>query len=183
VTDDRREAYYYDSVRKAGPRYESLDLLSTELAVSFLHTYDLFRQMLGRSMSEYGLSKSTLNILMLLRNGPVEGMQLHDLGELLLVSRANITGLIKHLEEKGYVKRVVDAHDRRSRYARITRKAEALLDEFMPVHYRRIRALLRDVSEEEKQALLLLLLKVRRSINAHAAERVTKESIAYPTLG
>ncbi len=28
-------------------------------------------------------------------------MLLHSLGELLLVSRANITGLVDHLEEKG----------------------------------------------------------------------------------
>ncbi|HEY7305402.1 MAG TPA: MarR family transcriptional regulator [Bryobacteraceae bacterium] len=182
VISNRREAYYYDRVREAGPRYESFDVLSTELALNFLHTYDLFLQILGRSMSEYGLSKSTLNILMLLRHGPAEGMQLRDLGELLFVSRANITGLMNHLEEKGYVKRVVDAQDRRARYARITRKAEALLDEFVPIHYRRIRALLRDLSGEEKQALLLLLLKVRKSINAHASERDTKESIAYPTI-
>jgi MarR family 2-MHQ and catechol resistance regulon transcriptional repressor len=181
VRNDRREAYYHDRVREAGPRYESFDLPSAELVLSLLYTYDLLLQSLGRFMAEYGLSKSTLNILMLLRHGPGEGMQLHDLGELLLVSRANITGLIDHLEEKGYVKRVVDAQDRRARYARITRKAEALLDEFMPVHYRRMKALLQDLSAEEKGALLRLLQKVRTSISTHA-EYGQKGSIAYPTV-
>ncbi len=99
-------------------------------------------------MADYGLSKSTLNILMLLRHGPADGMQLHDLGELLLVSRANITGLIDHLEEKGYVKRVVDAGDRRARYARITKKAEALLDRIHPASLPQYkRALRRSVDE------------------------------------
>lgn len=178
---DRRETYYHDRVRDAGPRYQSFDLASAELTLDLLYTYDLLFQSLGRLMAEYGLSKSTLNILMLLRHGPGEGMQLHDLGELLLVSRANITGLIDHLEEKGYVKRVVDAQDRRARYARITKKAEALLDEFMPVHYRRMKSLLQDLSAEEKGTLLRLLQKVRTSINAHAGE-YGKASIAYPTV-
>jgi MarR family 2-MHQ and catechol resistance regulon transcriptional repressor len=182
VIADRRETYYYDRVREAGPRYESFDLPSVELALNFLHTSDLLLQRLGRTMSRYGLSKSMLNILMLLRHGPADGMQLHNLGELLLVSRANITGLINHLEAKGYVRRVVDMRDRRARYARITREAEALLDEFMPIHYRRIRALLGDLSGEEKQSLILLLLKVRKSINAHADDGAGKESIAYPTV-
>lgn len=183
MQNDRREAYYHDRVREAGPRYDSFDLPSAELVLSLLYTYDLLLQTLGRLMAEYGLSKSTLNILMLLRHGPGEGMQLHDLGELLLVSRANITGLIDHLEEKGYVKRVIDVEDRRARYARITKKAEALLDEFMPVHYRRMNTLLQDLPIEEKETLLRLLQKVRTSISAHMTNGEKNGSISYPTVG
>ena len=118
----------------AGGQYAGFDLASMETMLSLLYTYDLLHQATGRYMAEYGLSKSSVNILMLLRHGPEGGMQLHELGELLLVSRANITGLIDHLEEKGYVTRSVDPVDRRVRYARITKQAEALLDEFIPVH-------------------------------------------------
>jgi MarR family 2-MHQ and catechol resistance regulon transcriptional repressor len=183
VQNDRRETYYRDRLRDAGPRYESFDLPSAELVLSLLYTYDLLLQSLGRLMAEYGLSKSTLNILMLLRHGPGEGMQLHDLGELLLVSRANITGLIDHLEEKGFVKRVVDVQDHRARYARITKKAEALLDEFMPVHYRKMKTLLQDLPAGDKETLIQLLQKVRISITAHMADGEKNESISYPTVG
>ena len=89
-------------------------------------------------MADFGLSRSTFNILVLLRYGPTEGMQLHDLGDMLLVSRANVTGLISHLEEKGYVTREVSEQDRRARYAKVTPKGEELLDKVMPVHYRKI---------------------------------------------
>jgi MarR family 2-MHQ and catechol resistance regulon transcriptional repressor len=92
-------------------------------------------------------------------------MQLHDLGELLLVSRANITGLMDHLEEKGYVTRVVDVQDRRARVARITKTGEALLDDFMPLHYRNIKSMLQGLSEAEKTTLLFLLKKTRASIS------------------
>jgi len=141
--------------------------------LDLLHTYDVLHQLIARYMASFGLSKSTLNILMLLRHGPAEGMQLHDLGELLLVSRANITGLIDHLEQKGYVRRIVDPDDKRVRYARITRKAEVLLDEFMPLHYHNLKTLLKDLTNGEKEALLALLKKMRTSLITHfdACER------------
>lgn len=169
VPQDPRESYYHERVKEAGPLYAGFELLSAQLALDLLYTYDVLHQLTARYMSASGLSKSTLNILMLLRHGPAEGMQLHDLGELLLVSRANITGLIDHLEEKGYVRRVVSANDRRARFARITKKAEILLDEFMPVHFRNISVLTQDVSPEEKELLLTLLKKMRTSLAAHSS--------------
>ncbi len=105
MPEDRREVFYHERVRKSGPRYEGFDLQSTQMALDLLYTYDVFHQLSARYMADYGLSKSSLNILMLLRDGPGQGMQLHDLGELLLVSRANITGVIDSLQEKGWVTR------------------------------------------------------------------------------
>ncbi len=181
MPEDLLEAYYHERVREAGSTYAGFDPLSTQVALHLLYTYDLFHQLTARYMTGFGLSKSTLNILMLLRHGPAEGMQLHDLGELLLVSRANVTGLIDHLEQKGYVKRVVDTGDRRVRYARITKQAEALLDEFMPLHYQNIRNLFQDLTVDEKGTLVGLLKKVRLSLAAHSdCDRC--ECVGYRTL-
>jgi MarR family 2-MHQ and catechol resistance regulon transcriptional repressor len=169
VNEDPREAFYHDRLRQYGGQYAGFDFASMETMLSLLYTYDLLHQATGRYMAEYGLSKSSVNILMLLRYGPARGMQLHELGELLLVSRANITGLIDHLEEKGYVTRSVDPEDRRARYARITKEAEALLDEFIPVHCGKVKSMLHDLSEDEKGTLLHLLKKTRASIWGHHA--------------
>jgi MarR family 2-MHQ and catechol resistance regulon transcriptional repressor len=170
VPEDRRESYYHDRLNDAGPSYSDFDLLSAQLALSLLYTHDVFIQAIGRYLAASGLSRAMFNILMLLRHGPEEGMQLHDLGELLLVSRANITGLINHLEEKGYVTRTVDAADRRARYARITSKAEALLTKFIPLHYRNIKTLFADLTVSEKTSLISSLKKTRLSLQAHASD-------------
>jgi DNA-binding MarR family transcriptional regulator len=166
--EDRREAFYHERIRDSGPQYAGFDLLSSETALNLLYTYDVFHQLAAHYMAEYGLSKSTLNVLMVLRHGSAEGMQLHHLGELLLVSKANITGLIDHLEAKGLVKRVIATHDRRARFARITKKGEALLDKFVPVHYGHIRSLLRDLTDDEKRTLTKLLRKTRSSLVANS---------------
>ena len=178
VQEDRREAFYCDHLQKAGGHSPNFDALSIEIAVGLSHTYDILQQQLSRSLARYGLSKSTVNILLILRYGPTEGMQLHDLGELLLVSRANVTGLIDHMESKGYVRRVVDPHDRRVRFARITKKARALLDRYMPVHYRRVKSLLRDLSSQQKQALATLLKEARQSVLANSQSGNEENQVA-----
>jgi MarR family 2-MHQ and catechol resistance regulon transcriptional repressor len=165
---DPRESYYLERIRQYGPTYEGFDFPTAESVLNLLFTYDLLHQCTAKYMAEYGLSKSAFNVLSLLRHGPAEGMQLHDLGELLLVSRANVTGLIDHLEEQGYVTRVVDESDRRARFARITSRAEILMDQFIPVHYGNIRTLMSDLSAAEKNQLVGLLTKVRASIKEHA---------------
>lgn len=166
---DRREVYYPERLRQYGPNYPGFDLVTVEMMLGIFFTYDVLHQALSKYMAEFGLSKSSVNVLMLLRHGPPEGMQLHDLGEMLLVSRANVTGLISHLEEKGFVTRQVDESDRRARFAKVTHKAEVLLDEFMPVHYNNIKCLMEEMSTAEKTQLIGLLTKVRRSVQANAA--------------
>jgi MarR family 2-MHQ and catechol resistance regulon transcriptional repressor len=138
----------------------------------------MLHQMTARYFAEFGLSRSSLNVLMILRHCGAGGMQLHELGELLLVSRANITGIVDHLEEKGYVKREVDASDRRARCARITKKAAALLDEFIPVHYRNINLLFQELTNVEKERLQGLLRKTRASLRGHAEEVCGRKAAA-----
>jgi MarR family 2-MHQ and catechol resistance regulon transcriptional repressor len=170
MNEDRREAFYHNRIRQSGPSYAEFDLPSAEVMLSLRFTENVVQQACAPYLAQFGLSKSSVNILMLLRHGPPEGTLLHDLGDLLLVSRANITGLIDHLEQKGMVKRIVDAQDRRARFAQITKKGEEALDAFMPVHYRNVKAMLAGLSGADKTTLLRLLKKTRESINSYGAE-------------
>ena len=174
MLEGQRHSFYRSLLRDEGPRYEGFDLASSRVVLDLALTYETLHQILARYMSDFGLSKSTYNILMLLRNGPKEGMQLHDLGEKLIVSRANITGLIDSLEERGWVTRVVDETDRRVRYAQITAVGEKLLNDFAPVHFRNIRVLTQGLNAEEKRILANLLARMRHSLTAHTDECVRK---------
>jgi MarR family transcriptional regulator, 2-MHQ and catechol-resistance regulon repressor len=172
VQEDRREAYYADRASRCASLYSGADQLSIEAVFGMVYTYDLLHQTVSRVLAEYGLSKSTLSILMLLKQAEPEGMLLRDLGELMLVSKANITGLIDHLQSKGYVKRVVGSEDRRARYARLTKSGNELVERYAPVHYQNITEYLKDLTREEKERLIALLRKVRASVRANGAEPV-----------
>jgi MarR family transcriptional regulator, 2-MHQ and catechol-resistance regulon repressor len=170
VLEDQREVFYRSFHSEAGPQYPQFDLLASRNVWDLTFTCDMLHQILARFLAEFGLSKSAFYVLMVLKHGPPVGMQLHDIGDLLLVSRANITGLINHLEEKGYVQRVVDTADRRVRYAMITPRAHDLLDQVVPLHFANLTILLQDVPADEKQKLGELLKKIRESLFLHANE-------------
>ena len=168
MLEGKRHSFYRSLLRDEGPRYEGFDFDSSRVVLDLALTYDALHQILARYMADFGLSKSTYNILMLLRNGPKEGMQLHDLGEMLIVSRANITGLIDSLEDRGHVRRLVHATDRRVRYAQITPTGEKLLDDFAPVHFTNLGILMQGLNAQEKDLLAGLLEKMRHSLTAHS---------------
>lgn len=169
MPQDPREAFYHERVRECGANYNGFDRLSSEAALNLAYTYDLLHQVTSRYIAEFGLSKSSFNVLMILKHGDAEGMLLHNLGELLLVSRANVTGLVDHLEQKGLVKRVVDEQDRRARFARITPAGLAMLDRVAPVHFRALTELMSGLSDAEKQQLIALLEKTRSSVSERSA--------------
>jgi DNA-binding MarR family transcriptional regulator len=89
---------------------------------------------------------------------------MHELGELLLVSRANTTGLVDLLERRGLVERFASPLDRRVRLVRLTRAGVALLESILPGHYGRVRELLRGVNNREKAELSKLLTKLRHNV-------------------
>jgi MarR family 2-MHQ and catechol resistance regulon transcriptional repressor len=124
---------------------------------------DVHESYLWRPLGACGLARSSFYILLLLRYAQPEGLQLSEIGELLITSRANITGLVDHLEQKGYVKRVIGTHDRRARLAKLTKKGETLIDEIMPAHVERSIAFFSNLTLNEVQQLTELLKKIRQS--------------------
>jgi len=88
---------------------------------------------------------------------------MHELGELLLVSRANVTGLVDCLKRKGLVARVVSSDDRRVRLVRLTKKGERLIEEILPRHYSGVRDALEGMSDRTKADLSRLLTRLRRA--------------------
>ncbi len=101
---------------------------------------------------------------------------MHELGEVLLVSRANVTGLVDSLERKHLVERAVKPGDRRVRFVRITKAGQHLLEQLLPVHYASVRELLKELKSGEKATLNALLTKLRRSVQRAAARRGAKGS-------
>jgi MarR family 2-MHQ and catechol resistance regulon transcriptional repressor len=88
---------------------------------------------------------------------------MHELGELLLVSRANVTGLVDCLAQRGLVERSQHERDRRVRLVRLTRDGEKLLESVLPAHYARVREMLKGVSNKDKAILSELLMKLRHN--------------------
>lgn len=69
----------------------------------------------------------------LARKGAEPGIAVGDLAAFLQVSRQNLTGVLSRLEAQGYVERIVDENDNRSRLIQMTKSGRKLwLEQMRP---------------------------------------------------
>lgn len=161
---DKREAHYMCRIRSHSIKYKEFDRPSVELLWNLIYTYDLIRSQFAKRFEAHGLSPAAFNVLMILNHYGRDGCPMCEIGDLLLVSRPNVTGLIDSLARRGLVERVEKEGDRRVKLVRLTRAGEELLDAFLPSHYANIRAMLASISDKEKATLSKLLTKLRHEV-------------------
>jgi MarR family 2-MHQ and catechol resistance regulon transcriptional repressor len=161
---DKREHHYLDRMRHHSRNYREFHWPSVELVVNLFYTYDVIHTRLAREAEREGLSTAAFNVLMILSRYGEGGCPMHELGELLLVSRANVTGLVDSLERRNLVERTASEEDRRVRLVHMTGGGAALLEGILPRHYGEVRASLQGLSVREKLDLSKLLTKLRHGV-------------------
>jgi len=135
-----------------------------EIAVlGILRTASLILGAVSRNLSRFGISESAFNVLTLLAGRP-EGLTQTELSRYLIVSRANVTGLVDRLTQKGLVARHDDPRDRRVSVITLTPGGWDLLDRVVPAHYRFLNGLLAGLENRRWQDLTRLLAQVRRTL-------------------
>ncbi len=136
-----------------------------ELAlISVFRCYNAIFKDFTRLFAPYGLTEPQFNILILLAQTE-EGMLLSKIGEKLLVTRANVTGLVDRLERDGLIARNGLPQDRRVCVAKVTKKGLEVLRRVVPLLAQRINDATKALGEEEKKSLIESLRKIRYSIN------------------
>jgi outer membrane protein TolC len=149
-------------------RIRELDPLSAEACFNIVQTYHLAETTMLDDIQKIGLTFSGLNVLTILKHHRDTGCPQNELSHLLIVSRANITGVIDSLVRKSLASRTESPGDRRIVLARITKKGEELVDSYMPTHFGSMRAMTSSLSKTEKLTLIRILTKMRQHI-VHAA--------------
>jgi MarR family 2-MHQ and catechol resistance regulon transcriptional repressor len=130
------------------------------LVYNVLRTHGALSPFLDRGLRELNLTGTQFNTLLVLRAAGPEGLPLGEIGRHLVVTKANVTGLIDRLEREGLVHR--DTHsDRRVTLAKLTEKGAALLTEALPRHQQLLADLMDCLTYEEKEQLIGLLTKLR----------------------
>lgn len=130
--------------------------------------YDRLTSHFDRRLSSYRLTLASFNVLMIL-NSPTyreTGCPMSQLGELLLVSKANVTGLTDTLERKGLVKRVNADYDRRVKLIRITEEGRALLTEVAPWHFQEVNRVAAHIPLEQRAQLVVALRNLNDQIGS-----------------
>jgi len=174
---DQRRAYYWDKVRKYCEKRKDFNWPSTELILNLVYTHDIVRSFCLKDIARFNLSDSAMNILMILYFGEGKGYMQQELGNLLLVSRANITKVIDGLEKRGLVIRSASEEDRRARYIKLTAAGEVLAKQIIPIQSENSIKAGMGLSTTDKNNLNKLLTKLSLSITQ--CRNVKKEEKLY----
>lgn len=136
-----------------------------ETVLGIVFTGSLLTKLGGRLLRRFDLTDAQFNILMLLRH-QAEGGRITQtrLGEMLLVNRSNVTGLVDRLERDGLVRRIADPEDRRINLVELTVAGLERLEQAKQDYYDYIETVMAGLSEEQRKALAGLLENVRRQV-------------------
>jgi MarR family 2-MHQ and catechol resistance regulon transcriptional repressor len=114
-----------------------------------------------RSIEPSGLGASDFAILELLLNkGP---QKVNEIGRRIDLTSGSITSAVDRLEDRGLVKRGLDATDRRSRIVRLTAEGRRNIVEVFARHEEALEAATDALTKTERKALVELLVKLGTS--------------------
>jgi MarR family transcriptional regulator, 2-MHQ and catechol-resistance regulon repressor len=144
--------------------------LGSLLVYAILRTAGQLGPLVSAGLRRQRLTGAQLNVLLALQAGPPDGLLMTEIGRLLVVTKANVTGLIDRLEAQGLVAR--RAHrDRRARWVVLTAKARSLLARTLPDHRRHLGALTACLPAAEKRRVIQSLSHLRRGLRQLARPR------------
>jgi MarR family 2-MHQ and catechol resistance regulon transcriptional repressor len=133
------------------------------LALNILRTHSHLGPFLDSGLRELQLTGVQFNVLLLLHAAGPDGLSLSEIGHRLVVTKANVTGLIDRLEHKGAVYRDTST-DRRVTVAKLTPEGSKLVHESLPHHRELLAAPFQHLTPQEKRTLIQLLTKLRHGL-------------------
>ena len=138
---------------------------STSLWVRFLRFNLLSNKKLQDDLEKLGLTSPQFYVLATI--GYAGQLPFSEIGEKMMVTVSNLTGIVDRLEEKGLVTRERDAHDRRVIRVRLTEKGSKLYKNTIPLFEKSIAQFFSPLDKPQQKELSSLLRKLIRVSWAH----------------
>lgn len=149
---------------------ENSDLMDRNLSKQTLYEltllYDAIEDIFEMHFARYGLSEPKFKALIHLYMAGDRGLIQSELSKKMLVSRANITGLLDRLEKEDMVVRSNDSLDKRAFRVCLTNRAFALMHAFLPVHNDYIHKVVSALDGHEKEVLISLIKKLNKGLES-----------------
>lgn len=158
-----------ERMQRLARRFPELDASAIETCLSMLLTAQDLGDAYEAHFARHSLSRGRFVVLIHLldeEDSSGKGLSPAELAECSGCSRATMTGLLDTLEHSGFISRQDHPEDRRMYRVHLTSKAHAFLQDMLPVHFRRVAALMAPLSQSERATLLQLLKKMSSGIPA-----------------
>ncbi|WP_353095804.1 MarR family transcriptional regulator [Tissierella praeacuta] len=155
-----------ERLEKLSENYKWIEKIASKIAIELLKTKDMLEEVHDRFFQVYDLSNTKFNVLVIIYKGckEKEEMYMSKIGERMLLSNANITGLIDRLEEQSLVKRVRSVEDRRKIVIKITKEGIVCVETITKDYIIWSKRLMEILSTEENDQLICLLKTFQQGI-------------------
>lgn len=138
---------------------------STSLWIRFLRFNLISNKKLQDDLEKLDLTLPQFYVLATI--GYAGGLPFGEIGEKMMVTVSNLTGIVDRLEEKGLVARERDARDRRVVRVRLTEKGSKLYKNTIPLFEKCIAQFFAPLDKAQQKELSSLLRKLIRISWAH----------------
>ncbi|HBG77695.1 MAG TPA: hypothetical protein DDW84_02435 [Phycisphaerales bacterium] len=142
---------------------KGFDLLEHEAVLNVYFTATLLKKRADSFFKTLGLTDVQFNVLMLLHYQAEnnEGLSQAQLGEMMLVNRANITTLIDRMEKANLVIRTSVSNDRRTNIIKLTANGKKLFAKAEPLYAQQVKEMMTGFNQTEQKNIISLLERVR----------------------
>ncbi|WP_051003981.1 MarR family winged helix-turn-helix transcriptional regulator [Gottschalkia acidurici] len=144
--------------------YNWVNEITNKTIIELKKTADILEEAHNNFFYKYDISNTKFNALAILYNGPKEGMILSEIGDQMLVTRGNITGLIDRLEKQKFVKRVRDDEDRRKIVVIITEEGKVFIEKVIEDYKKWTGVILQSIEVDEKNEFIRILKKFKMKL-------------------
>lgn len=153
-----------ERLEKLSESYEWIEKIASKTIIELLKTKDMLEEVHDRFFKEYDLSNTKFNILVILYKNKKEEMYMSRIGERMLLSNANITGLVDRLEEQSFVRRVRSIKDRRKIVVKITKEGIECVERVIEDYILWSKKLMETLSNQQNIQLIELLKSLQQGI-------------------
>jgi MarR family 2-MHQ and catechol resistance regulon transcriptional repressor len=128
--------------------------LNEKVLMAIVRAAENFKRTHSAIFKQYGLSFPQYNILRVLESSHKGQNKISTVGKIMLVPGANMTGLAKRLEQKGFIVRRPDPADERVTLLKITPQGKQTLARIKDRKDAVIDHILQDFTLDDKTAIL-----------------------------
>lgn len=156
-----------DAVTRAHRRVASAMPGDTTINILIRLNHGLVMDWLNRHLAPYDISNVCYFAMVMLHSTPHNSANPSDLCRATGETRGNMTRICDELVEKGLIQRITNPEDRRRVDLSLTDAGIALLREVVPKLRKEIAGVYRGFSEDEKNTLVGLLVKLNQAFLAN----------------
>jgi MarR family 2-MHQ and catechol resistance regulon transcriptional repressor len=153
-----------NKVKRLFESYNWVGDIANKTIIELQKTAEILEEIHNKFFNEFDISSTKFNLLVILYNASEAGMTLSEIGKEMLVTKANITGLVDRLEKQGYVVRKKHHGDRRKIIAVITHSGERFTEKVIKEYKVWSKEVMTILDDEEKSQLLYLFKKLQAGL-------------------